>query len=397
MPTPFTYSRTDLPTATPQSVAEVADVIREASAAGRAILIRGGGTKWSLGQQPKQDAMILCTGGLTGIIEYEPGELTFTARAGTPLAEIESALAANGQYLPFDPPFVSAGATLGGTVAAGLSGPRRMRYGGLRDFVIGVEYVSADGLTVHGGGKVVKNAAGYDLPKLFCGSLGTLGVLTQVSFKVFPLPQARRTLLAGLDSAAAVQTALLAIQRSPLEVSAADAWPAGVIRGIPDLGKGYALTVQIDGAEPSLAPRLAGLVKLLPSGTPTALLDGESEVALWSALRDVAWVGESDSVLRLYLSPNRLADLDVRLQDFAVRRVYSVAGNVAWSALSSDPAKLAEIGMALEKLGIRASIWRGAGDGVEILPALPGAALVKRIKRAFDPRELFYPGRYAVG
>ncbi len=394
MPTPFTYTRSDLPTTTPQSVAETASVIREAATAGRAVLIRGGGTKWSLGHQPKQEAVVLCTGSLTGIIEYEPGELTFTARAGTPLVEVESALAANGQYLPFDPPFASAGATLGGTIAAGLSGPRRMRYGGLRDFVIGVEFVSADGLTVHGGGKVVKNAAGYDLPKLFCGSLGTLGVLTQVSFKVFPMPQAHRTLLAGLDSAPAVQSALLAIQRSPLEVSAADAWPAGVIADIPDLGKGYVLAVQMDGVEPSLSPRLDRLRGLLPSGTPTALLEGDPESALWSALRDVAWLGESGAVLRLYLPPNRLADLDARLQEFAARRVYSIAGNAGWAVLSGDPARLAP---ALEKLGVRASVWRGGGDGAEILPALPGSALVKRIKRAFDPREVFYPGRFAAG
>jgi glycolate oxidase FAD binding subunit len=394
MPTPFTYSRTDLPTATPQSVAEVASVIREAATAGRAVLIRGGGTKWSLGHQPKHDAGVLCTGSLTGIVEYDPGELTFTAKAGTPLAEIEAALSANGQYLPFDPPFASAGATLGGTIAAGLSGPRRMRYGGLRDFVIGVEYVSADSLNVHSGGKVVKNAAGYDLPKLFCGSLGTLGVLTQVSFKVFPMPQAHRTLLAGLGSAPAVQSAMLAIQRSPLEVSAADAWPAGVIAEAPDLGKGYVLAVQMDGMEPSLAPRLDGLRGLLPSDTPTMLLEGDPESALWSALRDVAWVGESDAVLRLYLPPNRLADLEVRLQDFGARRVYSVAGNVGWAALPDDPVRLAP---ALEKLGVRASVWRGGGDGLEILPALPGAALVKRIKRALDPREMFYPGRFAVG
>src|SRR5258706_10680398 len=158
---PFAYARPELDVVTPASAEEAADAIRSAAASKRAVLARGSGTKWRIGSQPPGDAVVLSTQGLRGILQYEPGELTFTARAGTPLADVEAALAANGQYLPFDPPFASAGATLGGTIAAGLSGPRRMRYGGLRDFVIGVEYVSAGGLTVHGGGKVVKNAAGY--------------------------------------------------------------------------------------------------------------------------------------------------------------------------------------------------------------------------------------------
>src|SRR5258708_7320796 len=223
MQSPFAFSRPDLPTVTPQSVEEAADAIREASAVKRAILVRGGGTKWSVGKQPAPgvDAVVLNTTGLRGLIEYDPGELTFTAYAGTPLTEVQSALAANGQYMPFDPPFVDYGATLGGTIAAGLSGPRRMRYGGLRDFVIGVGYLNAEGNLVRGGGKVVKNAAGYDLPKLFCGSLGTLGVLVRVSFKVFPQPQSHQTLLIGLKDAKTVQAAVLAIMRSTIKVSSA--------------------------------------------------------------------------------------------------------------------------------------------------------------------------------
>src|SRR5436190_11409249 len=114
---------------------------------------------------------------LSGMMEYDPAEFTFTALAGTPLAVVQKELAGNGQYLPFDPPLAAQGATLGGTVAAGLSGPGRLRYGGVRDFIVGVQWVDGSGTVIRGGGKVVKNAAGFDFPKLFTGSLGRLGIL----------------------------------------------------------------------------------------------------------------------------------------------------------------------------------------------------------------------------
>src|SRR5258708_18699071 len=141
MQPPFALSRPDLPAVTPQTVEEAADIIRQAAAAKGAILARGSGTKWSVGKQPTPgvEAIVLNTTGLRGIIEYDPGELTFTAYAGTPLAEVQSTLAANGQYMPFDPPFVEHGATLGGTIAAGISGPRRDGHGGHRGFMISAE------------------------------------------------------------------------------------------------------------------------------------------------------------------------------------------------------------------------------------------------------------------
>src|SRR5207253_308179 len=143
------------------------------------------------------------TAGLRGITEYDPSEFTFTAGAGTPVREIVAALAERGQYLPFDPMLADAGATLGGTVAAGLSGPGRFRFGGLRDFILGVQFVDGEGRVLRMGGKVVKNAAGFDLPKFFVGSVGRFGILTELTFKVFPRPVATRTLrLDAKDGAA---------------------------------------------------------------------------------------------------------------------------------------------------------------------------------------------------
>ena len=171
--------------------AEVQEAVRSVPLGAR-ILLRCRGTKPPL-STPRDGVFALDVSGLSGIIEYEPGEFTFTALAGTPIAEIDAALAEHGQFLPFDPPLVEAGATLGGTVAAGLSGPGRYRYGGVRDFILGVRYVDGAGKVVRTGGKVVKNAAGFDISKLMVGSLGAFGILIELSFKVFPKPEAYAT------------------------------------------------------------------------------------------------------------------------------------------------------------------------------------------------------------
>src|SRR5581483_4094672 len=165
----------------PTTQAELVDAICSAPR----VIAGGAGTKPRLVSVGAEVVRLSMTH-LNGIIEYEPSEFTFTALAGTPLREIMAALAERGQYLPFDPMLAAAGATLGGTVAAGLSGPGRFRFGGLRDFILGVRFVDGMGRLLRMGGKVVKNAAGFDLPKFFVGSLGRFGVLVEVTFKVFP-------------------------------------------------------------------------------------------------------------------------------------------------------------------------------------------------------------------
>ena len=179
-----------LPTLRPTTADEVADLVRRHEK----ILPIGAGTKPALAAAPP-GCLALSLGAITGMVDYDPSEYTFTARAGTPLKEIEAALARHGQYLPFDPPFSDAGATLGGAIASGFSGPGRQRYGGVRDFVLGVRFVTGAGEIARGGGKVVKNAAGFDLPKLLVGSLGRLGAIVEATCKVFPRPRATATLL----------------------------------------------------------------------------------------------------------------------------------------------------------------------------------------------------------
>jgi glycolate oxidase FAD binding subunit len=378
---------------TPASVDEAIALLMDADNSNRPILFRGGGTKWDAGHRAfaegASNPLIISTAGLMGILDYDPGELTLTARAGTPMAEVESALAQHGQYLPFDPLFSASGATVGGTVTAGLTGPRRMRYGGLRDFVIGIEYLNAEGQRVRSGGKVVKNAAGYDFSKLFCGSMGSLGLITQVSFKVFPTPQARITLLINMPNVAAVKAAFRVLQHSPAEVSAVDVWPVGTLPDVPDTGAGYTLAVLIEGASASLEGRASVIQKALYAVAVTQISDGEEQSKLWETLRDLVWISNAETILKLYLPSTRVSDLDAILAQHVARRVYSVAGNVAWASLNGDPARLSS---ALATNEISAAVWRSPIPSLDILPALPSVAMVQRVKRAFDPTNRFYRG-----
>ena len=230
----------------PRNADEVTDAVRWGLAAGEALEVLGAGTKRALGR-PLQAPHVLDVSALSGIVSYEPAELVLTARAGTPMAEIEAALREHAQCLAFEPPDYSAlldvaragtaavgarehadvrqAGTLGGVVAAALSGPRRMKAGAVRDHVLGIAAVSGRGEAFVAGGKVVKNVTGYDLPKLMTGSYGTLAVLTEITLKVLPAPEDARTLMvAGLSARDAVN-AMIAVLQSPLEVSGASHFP----------------------------------------------------------------------------------------------------------------------------------------------------------------------------
>jgi glycolate oxidase FAD binding subunit len=187
-----------------------ADTLRAAQAQGRPLRIRGGGTKDFYGPPLAQDLPVLDTREWQGIVAYEPTELVVTARAGTPLAALEAALAEQGQCLPFEPPHFGPGATVGGMVAAGLSGPARASVGAVRDYVLGLQMLNGRGEHLTFGGQVMKNVAGYDLSRLIAGSLGSLGVITEVSLKVLPVAPAEATLCFALGQAGPAATGPLA-------------------------------------------------------------------------------------------------------------------------------------------------------------------------------------------
>ncbi len=324
---------------------------------------RGGGTKTGL--RPPEGAVVVELSGLRGVVEYDPGEFTFTALAGTPVREVEKLLAEHGQYLPFEPPLAAAGATLGGTLASGLSGPGRYRYGGVRDFVLGVRFVDAEGHVVRSGGKVVKNAAGFDLAKLFVGSLGQLGVVVEVSFKVFPAPQAHATLRVEHRRFEEAWEVLRALYASSFDLEALDLVPPGT------------LWVRVAGRGQSLGARLERL---------RAFLQGRGEVveddaALWEQAREFRWVPAGWALVKVPLTPRRVVALEQELAPTDSLRRYSAGGNVGWVAWPGSPAALSEVLQRLELRGLQVL----GGGGPAYLGVRGPEPFAARVKRALDP------------
>jgi glycolate oxidase FAD binding subunit len=379
------------------ALAAVRDALRAIAAEGRIALPRGAGTKDAL-STPDAGSRALDVAALDGIVEYAPSEFTVTALAGTPVAAIAAALADHGQYLPFDPILLDAGATLGGTIAAGVSGSGRVRYGGIRDFVLGVRFLDGDGILVRGGGKVVKNAAGFDLPKLMVGSLGSLGVLVEVTLKVFPAPRATatgRVELEGLDGAIAGLRRVLA---GPCEVDALDLEPPA------------SLWVRVAGREQALAARLDRALAIaagfdVPGGGVRQgsgdamrgagdagvrrLAEDEAE-RHWRAARELEWVPPASRVVKVPLQPGRVADLDRALAERAGRAAttrYTGGGQqalVAWP----DGVALDVLDATLDELGLSGLVLRGAAPRRR-LGRRPGEAALERARRALDPHRRF--------
>lgn len=370
----------------PTSTEDVQQAVREVPR----LIPRGGGTKWgTAGLAGDGDVVVLDTTGLTGIVEYDPAEFTVTARAGTRLADLERLLAEHDQYLPFDPLLVDAGATLGGTVATGVSGACRLRFGGVRDFVLGLTFVDGTGRVARGGGRVVKNAAGYDLPKLFCGSQGRFGVITELTLKVFPRPQGFATIRFAFDGVGEAAAAVRSLFRSPLEPHALELAGPGVE------GPGYTLFVRIGGPAATLAAwldRVEGIVgrpgRRLPAGS-------EEEAALWRRFRELAWASGGAALLRLYARPTSIEVLDQLLARYEAMRVFSQAGSAAWALFPDEP-DWESLAAALAGAGASALCWRGGPPGITHLVPPAGVRVARAVKGVFDPEGRFPPFGWKV-
>jgi len=341
----------------------------EAVRASPRVLAAGAGTKPVPAAAPEGCA-VLDTRGLSGIIEYDPAEYTFTALAGTPLAAVAAELARHGQYLPFDPPFGEAGATLGGTIATGVSGPGRQRYGGVRDFILGVRFVSGAGELVRGGGKVVKNAAGFDLPKLFVGSLGRLGVLVEASFKVFPRPRAYATLQTGPGGLNAALAAAARLGASPFDFEGVDFDPDGT------------LWLRLGGEAETFAGRLEQLERFL--GAPGRRLEGAEEERFWRS-RVPPPGGPAELLAKVPVTLESIPALDALLAAAGARRAYGAGGNVAWVRWP-EPAE--RLDLLLRGRGLSALVLSGPA-GRPLLGAVRGEGFRRRLKAALDPAGRF--------
>jgi glycolate oxidase FAD binding subunit len=356
--------------------------------------------------RPAQVEATLSTRALTGITLYEHAELVIAAKAGTPLAEVEQTLAGHGQRLPFEPMDhrfllgTHGEPTIGGITACNVSGPRRISAGACRDHLIGVRLVNGRGEIVKSGGRVMKNVTGLDLVKLNCGAYGTLGVMTEVTYKVLPKPECAGTLaFFGLDDARATEAMSRALG-SPFEVSGAAHLPSGI-------GSAQARTLlRIENFAHSVDYRLRELQKLLGGlGESLRLIETEAD-ALWRDVRDCRFFAEprDTAVWRISTAPMRAASLVARLtREVDLRHFYDWGGGLIWLSLPErEDAGAAAIRAALGSLGGHATLVRGSPDlrsRVDVFEplALPLTKITAGIKASFDPDAVLNPGRMYAG
>ncbi len=334
---------------------------------------------------------VLSTRNLTGIELYEPGALTMVAKAGTPLAEVEAALAAEGQRLAFEPMDhrgllgIAGTPTIGSVFAANVSGPRRIQTGAARDFLLGVRFVDGRGRMISNGGRVMKNVTGYDLVKLMSGSFGTLGVITEVAFKTLPTPQTTGVLLLeGLDDAAAIR-AHCAAMASPFEVTGAAQLQKG-LDGAP------VTMIRIEGTENSVAYRADELRKVLKSfGDWTLETDPDRTRKGWKYIRDVEpFHNREGTVWRISVKPTDAPGVVAAL--YGVEAVYDWSGGLIW-LLAPKGLAPGSVRGGIAQCGGHATRIRGHGDEPMFQPLSPTvAALQEGLRSKFDPRGLFNPG-----
>ncbi|MFM9975251.1 MAG: FAD-binding protein [Beijerinckiaceae bacterium] len=389
----------------PTSEADVALAVQEARASRTPLSIEGGGTRRGLGR-PSQHGKTLSLAGLTGITLYEPAEMVIGGWAGTPLSDVIRTLDARGQMLPFEPMdhrllLGSSGEPTIGAVAAGnISGPRRIMAGAARDSLIGVRFVNGRGEIIKNGGRVMKNVTGLDLVKLQAGAYGTLGVLTEVIFKVLPKPLARATLVfRGLSDAQGV-AALCAAMGSPFEPTATAHLPSGV-------GESEARSViRLEGLPEQMQYRTAELTRLLVAyGQPEIITDGPHD-ALWQAIRDAAPLAEprDHSVWRVSVAPSKApAFTDTIRKARALRHFYDWSGGLIWLATpETDNAGADLIQSTAAAMGGHATLVRGSDALRATIPVFqPLDPVVMQLqvglKKSFDPDGILNPGRMVAG
>lgn len=373
---------------TPSSVDEVRDLVKQFAHQGNQrpyLLPVGSGSKtglsdWSpiLPDQLGRKIERISTSRLQGVIDYNPADFTITAYAGTTIADLQSVLDEHRQFLPFDPVFVSRGATLGGTIASGVNGPCRMLWGGIRDFVLAVEFVDGTGESITAGARVVKNTAGFDLPKFFVGSAGRFGILTSITMKVFPKPRGYATLHLPCKDWREAMSSRTQIMHSPLEI-------VGV-----ELLSDATLLVRFAG-EPKACMAMAKRAAELAGNANGQILDGVQEVMLWDELRDLV-TAPAHHLIRLATRPGSIVRIERKLQEWEVgyRRV-GHGGNSVWLEWPCQRS-LGPLGEYCKEkshpnagtiiLGPALSPWVGcSGDRV----------YWELIQKALDPNQCFLP------
>lgn len=409
----------------PESAAHVAEVVRFAVAEKLAIVPCGARTKLDMGAAPRQYDLALDLTRLDRVVAYDPGDMTLSVEAGIPLHRIQSALAEHRQFLPLVVPFMDR-ATAGGTIASGVDSPLRQFYGTARDYVLGIEFVADDGAAAKSGGRVVKNVSGYDLHKLMIGALGTLGVLTRINFRTFPLPAARRTIAATFDDAARAVGLRHAVADSSLrplvlEIVSPPAVELLGGKGVP-ANRGWVVLASFAGTATALERNERELAKMAEriGATQFAVLENESTLAAPDRTSEFAPVALTSSpaatILKLSVLPTKMIailDAAAKAADAAQLRWAAVARGLGIIYLALLPAEkngdaLARAGRATSEIFTQCASL----DGNATIPWCPAewkAALpiwgpergdlgpMRALKKVFDPHGVLAPGRFMGG
>ena len=353
---------------TPDSITDFQAALRHGKEQGGHVVVCGSQSKTRI---VSSAATTISTTSYAGIVDHQASDFTITARAGTLVRDLCRALDKKGQHLPFDPTFVDRNATIGGLVAAGMNGPCRLRFGGIRDFIIGCEFLDGNATVVRGGGRVVKNAAGFDIPKFLVGSAGRFGLLLEVTFKVFPRPKCYRTLrfeTGNLESSVVLMQTL----HKALEFEAID---------IVDSTTVFA---RASGEDESVLDATEQSVRAA-SQQDLHVLSVEEDQSTWAELANCSSLPDSSLLLKVPMTQKRILDFDQLTNGQRVR--YSVAGNVAVLQLRSHE-DLATFEAKLWQCGLAAQTIVGPSD-LFLHGDVQGLSYLRKVKSALDPNDVF--------